>query len=67
MEKATAIAGRSPDAVRAIKRVFEDSPTMSVADALQLEARLQMALLGSSNQAEAVAANLEKRAPDFVD
>lgn len=67
MEKATAIAGRSPDAVRAIKRLFEDSPTMSVADALQLEARLQMALLGSSNQAEAVAANLEKRAPDFVD
>jgi hypothetical protein len=32
-----------------------------------LEARLQLRLLGSTNQAEAVRANLEKRKPDFVD
>lgn len=67
MEAATAIAGRSPGAIRAIKRLFEESPTMSVADALQLEAQLQMELLGGPNQAEAVAANMEKRAPKFTD
>ncbi|MGI9201001.1 MAG: crotonase/enoyl-CoA hydratase family protein [Woeseiaceae bacterium] len=67
MEQATAIAGRSPGAIRAIKRLFEESPAMTAADALQLEARLQKALLGGPNQVEAVAANLEKRAPNFAD
>lgn len=67
LEVAGAIAARSPDAIRAIKRLFEESPAMSVADALQLEAQLQMSLLGSPNQAEAVAANMEKRAPKFAD
>ena len=67
LEVADAIAARSPDAIRAIKRLFEESPAMSVADAFQLEAQLQMSLLGSPNQAEAVAANMEKRAPKFAD
>ena len=67
LKVAHSIAEQSPDAIRAIKRLFEESPSMSVADALQLEARLQMSLLGSTNQAEAVAANIEKRAPNFKD
>ena len=67
IEVAESITLRSPDAVRAIKRLFEETPAMSVADALRLEAELQMTLLGSSNQAEAVAANMEKRAPNFED
>ena len=65
--KAQEIAARSPDAVRAIKQLFNASQGMSEADALQLEAKLQIALLGSPNQLEAVAANMEKRAPKFVD
>lgn len=65
LELANTIAERSPDAIRGIKRLFEMSPDMAVADALRLEAELQMKLLGSPNQAEAVAAELEKRAPIF--
>ena len=64
---AAAIAGRSPDAIRAIKRLFDESEHLTDADALQLEAHLQMALLGRTNQVEAVAANLEKRLPNFTD
>jgi hypothetical protein len=40
---------------------------MSRADALELETALQVALLGSANQMEAVQANMAKRAPDFKD
>lgn len=67
MEKAKSIAGRSPDAIRAIKRLFVEAPGLSEADALRLEAELQMPILGSRNQLEAVAANMEKRAPEFKD
>ncbi|MGI9272705.1 MAG: crotonase/enoyl-CoA hydratase family protein [Woeseiaceae bacterium] len=65
IETAGLIAGRSPAAVRAIKRLFDESATMDVSKALQLEAELQLALLGSADQAEAVMANLEKRDPNF--
>lgn len=67
VEAAKAIAGRSPQAIRAIKRLFEESPEMTVSEAFQLEAQLQMSLLGGPNQTEAVAANMQKRAPNFVD
>ena len=66
-EAAAAIAARSPGAIRAIKHLFDESAHLSDADALQLEARLQMELLGRHDQREAVAANLEKRTPDFTD
>lgn len=66
-EMAATIASRSPDAIRAIKRLFDETAQLSDADALQLEAHLQMSVLGRPNQVEAVAANLEKRAPDFTD
>jgi len=66
-ETAGAIALKSPNAVRAIKRLFDESAEMSTAQALQLEAQLQMSLLGSPQQSEAVAANLEKRLPKFED
>ena len=67
MSKAQEIAARSPDAVRAIKQLFNASQSMDEATALQLEATLQVSLLGSANQLEAVAANMEKRAPKFTD
>jgi len=60
-------AGKSPDAIRGIKRLVNEGWSRSEEDSLVLEAKLQLALLGSENQSEAVRANLEKRQPDFVD
>jgi enoyl-CoA hydratase/carnithine racemase len=64
---AAAIAAKSPGAVRAIKRLFDESTDMSTSQALQFEAQLQSSLLGAPQQIEAVAANMEKRAPEFED
>jgi enoyl-CoA hydratase/carnithine racemase len=61
------IATRSPDAVRAAKRLLGAAVTASVADGLRLEETEQRALLGSRNQLEAVAAGMAKRPPRFVD
>lgn len=66
-ETATAIASKSPDAVRAIKKLFDAAAGLTDTEALQIEARLQMSLLGGPNQVEAVTANLEKRSPLFKD
>ena len=65
LDTAHAIAARSPDAVRAIKRLFDESVEMSVEKALGLEAQLQAGLLGGPQQTEAVLANRENRAPNF--
>ena len=61
------IAGKSPDAVRAAKRLLQESWQGSVADGLRLEEELQRSLIGKPNQLEAVRANFEKRAPKFAD
>ncbi len=61
------IAGRSPDAIRAGKRLLRLAESADPATVLQAESDEQIALLGSPNQVEAVAANLHKRAPAFVD
>jgi enoyl-CoA hydratase/carnithine racemase len=61
------IASKSPDAVRAAKRLLQQSWQGSVADGLKLEEELQRSLIGKPNQIEAVKANLEKRAPKFTD
>lgn len=61
------IAARSPDAVRAAKRLFEAAEQGDVASGLVLEEEVQRSLLGRPNQVEAVRANLEKRAPKFRD
>jgi enoyl-CoA hydratase/carnithine racemase len=61
------IAGRSPDAIRAIKTLINSSWQESVQAGLQQEARLQIKVLSTENQKEAVAANLENRAPKFQD
>ncbi len=67
MALAREIAGRSPDAVRAAKKLLNTAPFGSVADGLRLETELQTALAGGANQREAVRANLEKRPPRFRD
>lgn len=61
------IATRSPDAVRAAKRLLDAAATASLADGLALEEREQRAIIGGANQAEAVRANFEKRPPKFED
>lgn len=61
------IATKSPHAIRAGKTLLNDSVTMSRADALKLETALQVSLLGSPNQMEAVQANMMKRDPNFKD
>jgi enoyl-CoA hydratase/carnithine racemase len=61
------IAARSPDAVRAAKRLLDGADDGDVAAGLRLEEELQRSLVGGPNQAEAVRANLEQRPPRFQD
>jgi len=67
MELAREIAGKSPDAIRAGKELFETTWHADERTGLELEEKLQLALIGSANQKEAIMANFEKRAPDFAD
>ena len=59
------IAGKSPDAVRAGKRLLNASASLDAAELLLRESVEQKAIIGSPNQVEAVQANLHKRAPVF--
>lgn len=61
------IAGKNPDAIRAGKRLLEESWHADPHTGLGLEASLQGSLIGSANQIEAVKANFENRAPKFAD
>src|SRR5206468_4871382 len=65
-EVAREIAGKSPDAIRAAKRML-NKLSVDPAPALMAESVEQQKLLGSSNQTEAVRANMEKRAPRFAE
>jgi enoyl-CoA hydratase/carnithine racemase len=66
-ELAAQIAERSPDAVRAAKRLYNEAWTGSAAETLALEAELQRGLIGSPNQLAAVSAGFAKEPPEFVD
>lgn len=61
------IAGKSPDAIRAIKRLINETWPRGAQASLRLEADLQTDVMSGSNQREAVTANLEKRPPVFHD
>jgi len=61
------ISEKSPDAIQAMKRLFNSAWQMSEAQSLALEAKLQQDLMGEQNQAEAVLANIEKRTPVYTD
>jgi enoyl-CoA hydratase/carnithine racemase len=61
------IAGKSPDAIRAAKRLLNETWQGTVAEGLKLEEALQRSLIGKPNQVESVKANFEKRAPKFND
>jgi len=66
LEAAREIAGKSPDAIRAIKRLLNEL-SADPAPALLAESIEQKALIGSPNQVEAVRANIDKRAPKFAE
>ncbi|NVN84449.1 MAG: crotonase/enoyl-CoA hydratase family protein [Rhodopseudomonas sp.] len=66
LEMARDIAGKSPDAIRAAKRML-NKLSVDPGPALLAESVEQQKLIGSPNQTEAVRANIEKRAPRFVD
>ena len=65
-ELAREIAGKSPDAIRAAKRLL-NKLSVDPGPALLAESVEQQKLLGSPNQLESVHANIEKRAPRFAD
>lgn len=64
---AAEISTRSPDAVRAAKKLLNAGFDLNEREALRLEAELQLGIIGGSNQREAILANSEKRKPDFTD
>src|ERR1700743_1442822 len=66
LELAREIAGKSPHAIRAAKRMLNNL-SADPGPALLAESVEQQKLLGSTNQLEAVKANIEKRAPRFAD
>jgi enoyl-CoA hydratase/carnithine racemase len=66
LQMAHEIAQKSPDAIRAGKRLLNAAMAHSAADLLLAESVEQKALVGSANQTEAVRANIERRAPRFM-
>jgi enoyl-CoA hydratase/carnithine racemase len=64
---AAQIAASNPDAIRAAKRLLNQSGRVPLERQLLDESREMGALIGSPNQVEAVAAYFEKRPPVFAD
>ncbi|HEX6016893.1 MAG TPA: crotonase/enoyl-CoA hydratase family protein [Burkholderiaceae bacterium] len=64
---AALIASRSPDAIRAGKRLLNGASPVAAAAVLMAESHEQQRLIGSPNQREAALAGLEKREPKFAD
>ena len=67
LELARIIAGRSPDAIRAAKRLLDLAGRVDLETGFAAEQEEIGALIGRPNQAEAVAAEFGKRPPRFTD
>ena len=67
LELARSIAGRSPDAIRAAKRLLDLAGRADLETGFAAEQKEIGTLIGSPNQAEAVAAEFEQRPPRFTD
>jgi enoyl-CoA hydratase/carnithine racemase len=71
LEAALALAGeiaaRSPDAVRAAKRLYDAAWPAGATDGLALERELQRSLIGTANQLAAVGAGADPDPGMFVD
>ncbi len=61
------IAGHSPHAIRAAKQLWNRAPGLDDESALRLETELQLGLLGTRNQLEAVQSKFMNRPPRFED
>lgn len=66
-EVAAAIAKRSPHAIRAAKQLFDGLHGKDTRARFEFETELQLPLLGSKNQLEAVMAGMQNRDPVFDD
>jgi enoyl-CoA hydratase/carnithine racemase len=67
MATAREIAGKSPEAIRAAKRILNEAVLTDVKSGLTQESVEQGRLIGSKNQVEAVMSNLEKREARYID
>jgi enoyl-CoA hydratase/carnithine racemase len=67
LELARSVAGRNPDAIRAAKRLLDLAGRVDLETGFAAEQEEIGAIIGSANQAEAVAAEFEKRPPRFTD
>src|SRR5262249_40695507 len=67
LDTAREIAAKTPDAIRAAKRLINAAALAGPAAGLLAESQAEEVLMGSANQLEAVNANLEKRPPVFRD
>lgn len=67
LELAGAIAQRSPEAIRAAKKLLNESALVPLAEGLSNEMAASAGLMGGRNQIEAVMSRLEKRAARFDD
>ncbi len=63
---ATEIASKSPDAIRAGKRLLNSASKVGLADGFAAERTEISALVGSPNQVEQITAFFEKREPNFT-
>jgi enoyl-CoA hydratase/carnithine racemase len=66
-ETAREIAGKSPDAMRAAKRLLNLAIATDAKAGLMAESIEQQKLIGSPNQLEAIMSNLQKRAANYKD
>ena len=60
------IAGRNPDAVRAAKKLLNNSMRCTISEGLIAESDCSRALMGTPNQLEAIMSGFEGRAPQFT-
>lgn len=65
LEMAADIASKSPHAIRAAKRLFNDAPHQSVAEGFAAERAEISKLIGSPNQVESITAFFEKRPANY--
>jgi enoyl-CoA hydratase/carnithine racemase len=67
LETAREIADKSPDAIRAAKRLLNLAVASDAATGLMAESVEQQKLIGAPNQIEAVMSNLQKRPASYRD
>lgn len=67
LQTAKEIADKSPDAIRADKRLLNDAVAVDAAKGLMAESVEQQKLIGAPNQLEAIMSNLQKRPARYKD